>query len=212
MRTTAVAAVAVIAGLVIAVFMAGCGGGLATDTGAAEGYLYLPDEGTTVVDGYVYRPASGFGSLIVSDSPTPPAGYVPVDGAIVSLSSAGRQTSTTNAAGYFVIVGLPPGDYEITITFGDLPPLHITVKGSPVAVIISSSPNPPPGFSPGEFVILQFTGGVVTLTEPNGYFYAGSLPTGPVTVTITINGYPPFTIMVWIYAGQVHTGGFGQFG
>jgi hypothetical protein len=212
MRKIAVVALAVAAAVVVALLATGCGGGLDPNTGAAEGYLYLPTEGSTVLDGYVYMPASGSGALIVSQSPAPPAGYVPVDGAIVSLNTGSRLTDTTNGVGYFIIIGLPPGTYEITITVPGFAPLHITVKGNPIAVIISGSPTAPPGFAPGVFVILQFEGGINALTDPNGYFYGAGLGSGPIEVTITIPGFPPFRLLVWIHEGQVHTGGFGQLG
>jgi hypothetical protein len=212
MRTTAAWAAVALVGVAV-LFTAGCGGGLENNTGAAEGYLYLPTEGTTALQGFVYAANNDLTNLMVSDSPVAPVGYTPVGGATVSLSvPTGRQVTITNAAGYFVISNLPPGKYIVTITLPNGTVKQFPLTSSAYVVIILPSPNPPPGFEPGKFIILVFPNGVTTQTEPNGYFYAGNLPPGLVTLAITFPDGTTITIPVWIEAGQVHTGGFGQFG
>ncbi len=97
--------VVVVVGLVVG--LAGCGGEGA-NVGTAKGYVYELEAGGAAV--------SQLPPIIISPSPTPPEGYVPAVGAVITL---GEAIVTTNSLGFYVAFGLAPGEYELEIDIDD---------------------------------------------------------------------------------------------
>ncbi len=98
--------VVVVVGLVVG--LVGCGGEGA-NVGTAMGYVYELEAGGTGVS--VALPA-----IIISASSTPPEGYVPVVGAVVTL---GEEIVTTNSLGFYAAFDLPPGEYDLEVDIDD---------------------------------------------------------------------------------------------
>ena len=97
--------VVVVVGLVVGLI--GCGGEGA-NVGTAMGYVYELDVGGS---GVAVAPP-----IIISASPTPPEGYVPAVGAVVTL---GEDIVTTNSLGFYALYNLPPGEYELEVDIDD---------------------------------------------------------------------------------------------
>ena len=97
--------VVVVVGLVVG--LVGCGGEGAT-VGTAKGYVYELDVGGS---GVAVAPP-----IIISASSTPPEGYVPAVGAVVTL---GEEIAITNSLGFYVLSSLPPGEYELEVDIDD---------------------------------------------------------------------------------------------
>ena len=97
--------VVVVVGLVVGLI--GCSGGGA-NVGTAKGYVYELEAGGAAV--------SQLPLIIISPSPTPPEGYVPCVGAVVTL---GEEIVTTNSLGFYVAFGLPPGEYTLEVDIDD---------------------------------------------------------------------------------------------
>ena len=97
--------VVVVVGLVVG--LVGCGGEGA-NVGAAKGYVYDLDVGGSAVA--VAPP------IIISASATPPEGYVPAVGAVITL---GEELAITNSLGFYVLYNLPPGEYELEVDIDD---------------------------------------------------------------------------------------------
>ncbi len=97
--------VVVVVGLVVG--LVGCGGEGA-NVGTAKGYVYELDVGAP---GVAVAPP-----IIISASPTPPEGYVPAVGAVVTL---GEELAITNSLGFYVLSDLPPGEYELEVDIDD---------------------------------------------------------------------------------------------
>jgi len=87
--------------------LVGCGGGGA-NVGAAKGYVYELDVGGA---GLAVAPP-----IVISASPTPPEGYVPAVGAVVTL---GEELAITNSLGFYALYNLPPGEYELEVDIDD---------------------------------------------------------------------------------------------
>ena len=97
--------VVVVVGLVVG--LVGCGGEGAT-VGTAKGYVYELDVGGSAV--------AALPPIVISASATPPEGYVPVVGAVVTL---GAEIVTTNSLGFYAAFDLPPGEYELEVDIDD---------------------------------------------------------------------------------------------
>jgi len=98
--------VVVVVGLVVG--LTGCGGEGA-NVGTAKGYVYQLEE-LAAVKTAVPPP------IIISPFATPPEGYVPAVGAVVTL---GERIVTTNSLGFYVAYGLAPGEYELEVDIDD---------------------------------------------------------------------------------------------
>ncbi len=97
--------VVVVVGLVVG--LVGCGGEGA-NVGTAKGYVYELDVGGSAV--------AALPPIVISASPTPPEGYVPVVGAVVTL---GEDIVTTNSLGFYAAFDLAPGEYELEVDIDD---------------------------------------------------------------------------------------------
>ncbi len=98
--------VVVVVGLVVG--LVGCGGEGA-NAGTAKGYVYELEAGGTALSA---EPPP----IIISASSTPPEGYVPAVGAVVTL---GEEIVTTNSLGFYALYNLPPGEYELEVDIDD---------------------------------------------------------------------------------------------
>ncbi len=105
--------VVVVVGLVVG--LVGCGGDAAT-VGTAKGYVYELDVGGSAV---VTLPP-----IIISPWATPPEGYVRAVGVVVTV---GARYVETNALGFYVLYGLPPGEYGLEVDIDDDGVADITV-------------------------------------------------------------------------------------
>jgi len=97
--------VVVVVGLVVG--LAGCGGEGA-NVGTAKGYVYELEAGGAAV--------SQLPPIIISPFATPPEGYVPAVGAVVTL---GEHIVTTNSLGFYAAYGLAPGEYTLEVDIDD---------------------------------------------------------------------------------------------
>ena len=97
--------VVVVVGLVVG--LVGCGGEGA-NVGTAMGYVYELDVGGSAV--------AALPPIVISASQTPPEGYVPAVGAVVTL---GEELAITNSLGFYVLASLPPGEYELEVDIDD---------------------------------------------------------------------------------------------
>lgn len=77
---------------------------------------YVP----TSLAGYVYVETSG-SSAVISPSPTPPAGYQPLDGAYVWLTTQSSIGATTRYDGQFFFPGVNQGAHIINVSSDGLP-------------------------------------------------------------------------------------------
>lgn len=98
--------VVVVVGLVVGLI--GCGGEGA-NVGTAKGYVYELEAGGAALSA---EPPP----IVISASPTPPEGYVPAVGAVVTL---GEEIVITNSLGFYVLSNLPPGEYELEVDIDD---------------------------------------------------------------------------------------------
>ena len=103
--------IAIAAVLVAAAVLSGCGGG---------------DAGTGGAAGWVYQPIGG-GQPIVSAVATPPTGYEPVVGAVVTIDGYPDLTSTTGSGGEYLIMNIPPGSQGLTVTVGGTPVVSLSI-------------------------------------------------------------------------------------
>ncbi len=103
------------------VTLLGCHGG--EPAGSAAGYVYVLEElGGAAVS--VLPP------IIISESSTPPEGYVPAVGAVVTI---GQSYIDTNDLGFYVLSGLPPGTYDLEVDIDDDGVVDIAVEITIVA-------------------------------------------------------------------------------
>jgi len=100
----------------------GCAGGLVSRdvsaTATLSGYSLETDSNVGTVDGYVYVPLAQHrqgNGLLESDSPTPPAGYRPAEGAECTWDT---HTVFTDAYGYYIFRGLAASTIQVTISYG----------------------------------------------------------------------------------------------
>ena len=99
--------------ILLAVSIAGCGGG-----GGHAG-------GPGSIQGYVFQ-LQGGGKAVVSRQATPPTGFIPVQGASVTVTSAATG-DTTDAAGYFKIGNVDSGTQTVTVSKAGLASVHFPV-------------------------------------------------------------------------------------
>lgn len=111
-----------VASAIVVLAMLGCAGGLVSRdvsaTASLSGYSLETDPNVGTVDGYVYVPLAQHrqdAQLLEGDSPIPPAGYGPADGAKCTWNT---YTVFTDAHGYYIFHGLAAGTIQVTISYG----------------------------------------------------------------------------------------------
>ena len=87
-------------------------------TGSARGYVYVLSPGAPTA-------MQTLPPIVISTSPTPPPGYEPAVGAVVTI---GASTVITNSLGFYVLVGLPPGTYNLEVDLDDDGVVDIAVE------------------------------------------------------------------------------------
>lgn len=81
-----------------------------TGTGAADGYVYIP-----VALSRALQP----GDILISSDPNTPSGHQRAVGATAETTARaeGRALGTTNSLGYYALLRLIPGAYNLTVTY-----------------------------------------------------------------------------------------------
>ncbi len=86
---------------------------------------------------------------------------------------------------------------------------YVYFRAEPFDVVLSTSPPPPEGYQPAVNATIQFPDGTTVVTDASAFFYATNVSLGTYAITITIPGYPPFTVTVTVTPGGIHSGGTG---
>jgi hypothetical protein len=115
--------VLVTCGLILGL-LAGCGGGGAAGevgptTGSIAGHIFQT-AGTTT--------SQNVCRLIVLATGQAPSGFVPAQGALVVVLGVAGAKTNTDANGYYVIPGLPPGVYTVQVIVWGCQTLQFTVR------------------------------------------------------------------------------------
>lgn len=142
-----------------------------------------------------------------------------ISGAAVSISfsGVGYGSTTTNAAGYYILNGLPNATYTVSGSASGYAPasVSVTVSGVTVWQNFSLTALPPQTyyltgtvesntFAPisGATVILDFN---TTTTGSTGIFLYTGLSNGTYYLNVTASGYYPFTHAYTIYGAGIST-------
>jgi hypothetical protein len=94
--------------------MTGCGG---TCGGVSYG----------AATGFVYVPGGGGAPIIVCQKESAPPGYVPAEGAVVSIVGVPGAQVTIGSDGSYTITNIPPGEQTLEVVYDGQPPVLIVI-------------------------------------------------------------------------------------
>jgi len=190
-------------------------GGDVVTTATLDGYLFVPRPGSYVADGYLFVPRPGARDVsgrqdgdelapIITDSPTPPEGYMVSAGTRVVIPALDVETITTDT-GYFLFVSLTTTEIVVEAFPEGFDSIEATVECTSDFVIIRSSPDPPEGFVPAAGVAVTIPElGITVTTDAEGRYYIRNVPPGDYVLRLSGG---PLGDTVWEYPVQVNEDG-----